>query len=49
VTVSVEQAKEELLGLMMHGWTAAVSAKDKAYFDRHVDEDWQYIAFTAVW
>lgn len=42
-----ERAKEELLALM-HQWTAAVSAKDAGYFERHVDESWEYIDSTGA-
>lgn len=46
--LSVEAAKQEILDLMSHQWTTAVSEKDRAWFDRHVDEQWQYIDYTGA-
>ncbi|MDI1446368.1 nuclear transport factor 2 family protein [Polyangium sp. 6x1] len=46
-TILREQAEKELLALM-HQWAAAVGAKDTGYFERHVDESWQYIDSTGA-
>lgn len=46
-SIPAEEAREELITLM-HAWTAAVGAKDQAYFDRHVDERWRYIDYTGA-
>ncbi|WNG41235.1 nuclear transport factor 2 family protein [Archangium violaceum] len=45
--LSADQAKEELLSLM-HAWTAAVGAKDHAWFERHADADWRYTDYTGA-
>jgi len=45
--ISTEKAKEEITALL-HQWVEAVGAHDNAFFERVMDDGWQYTDSTGV-